>query len=135
MANALFEQGKHELVNGLDWINDDIKVLLIDTGAHTIDLSADTTHSDITGAAIIATSANMTAKSAVNGVIDAADFTFTAVSGVSCEAGRFPWFGFDGCGGTVGRSSWRLRCRLCQQHDLGGGGRLARWIACSCHAR
>jgi len=86
MANALFDQGKHELVNGLLWTSDDIKVILVDTGAHTSDLSADTVLDDITGAAIIATSANLTVKTAINGVLDAADFTFTAVSGVSVEA-------------------------------------------------
>ena len=86
MANDIFDQGKQEMVAGLAWLTDDIKVLLIDTGSHSISLSADRHHDDITPAAIIATSANMTTKTIADGILDAADFTFTAVSGASVEA-------------------------------------------------
>jgi len=86
MANDLFTQGKEDMVTKqIDWLNDDIKVLLLDSGAHTVDLVNDRNLSDITGGAIIATSANLTGKSVSGGVLDANDITFSAVSGATIE--------------------------------------------------
>jgi hypothetical protein len=87
MANALYDFGRQGFLDGsIDWDTDNIKVLLVDTGAYTVNLATHEFHSDIAGAAIIATSANLASKTVTAGVADAADVTFTSVSGVSVEA-------------------------------------------------
>ena|SRR5687767_981476 len=87
MANALYDLGRQAFLDGdLDWAANNIKVLLIDTGAYTVNLATDQFHAIIPGAAIIATSANLAGKTSTAGVADANDVTFTAVSGASVEA-------------------------------------------------
>lgn len=63
-----------------------IKAMLIDAGAYTYS-AAHEFLTDVPGGAIIATSANLTGKTVnpADGSFDAADFAFTAVSGVPCE--------------------------------------------------
>lgn len=85
MASALYGKGREKFLNGdIDWAVDDIKVSLIDTGTYTVDIDVDEFHSDLSG--IVATSANLASKTSTLGVADAADVTFTAVSGSSVEA-------------------------------------------------
>src|SRR5688572_33399952 len=87
MANALYDLGRQAFLDGdLDWAANNIKVLLIDTGAYTVNLATDQFHAIIPGAAIIATSANLAGKTSTAGVADANDVTFTAVAGVSVVA-------------------------------------------------
>lgn len=85
MASALYGKGREKFLNAdIDWAVDDIKVSLIDTGTYTVDIDVDEFHSDLSG--IVATSANLGSKTSTLGVADAADVTFTAVSGSSVEA-------------------------------------------------
>lgn len=87
MANALFGLGREGFLDGsIDWDTDNIKMLLVDTGAYTVNLTTHKFHSDVAGAAIIATSGNLASKTVTLGVADAADVTFTSVTGVSSEA-------------------------------------------------
>lgn len=87
MANALYDLGRQAFLDGdIDWAANNIKVLLIDTGAYTVNLATDQFLSIIAGGAIIATSANLAGKTSTAGVADANDVTFTAVSGASVEA-------------------------------------------------
>ena len=87
MANALYDLGRQAFLEGeIDWADDDIKVLLVDTGDYSVNLATDQFHSDVTGAGIVATSANLGTKTVTNGVADAADVTFSSVSGDQCEA-------------------------------------------------
>lgn len=94
MANALYDKAREAFLNGdLDWLNDTIKVILVDvkqadeTVIYDLDLAADQYLSDVPVAARIAT-ATLASKTATGGVADAADITLSAVSngGKACEA-------------------------------------------------
>lgn len=87
MSNALYVKYREAALTGdVDWLNDNIKVALVDTADYTVNLATDEFLDDIPGGAIVATSANLASKTATNGVADAADVTFTAVSGDVSEA-------------------------------------------------
>lgn len=87
MANALYDYGRQLfLTGGLNWLTDDIKVVLVDTNDYTVDLSAHQFLSSIPGAARVATSENLTGKTASGGVADADNVTFFTVTGDVCEA-------------------------------------------------
>ena len=86
MANSLYDNGRESFLRGeISWNTDNIKVALADAADYTPSLSGDQFLSDIPGAAIEATSGNLSAKSTTAGVADAADFTFSAVTGDQCE--------------------------------------------------
>lgn len=87
MANALYVKYREAALTGdVDWLNDSIKVALVDADDYTVNLATDEFLDDIPSGAIVATSANLASKTATNGVADAADVTFTAVSGDVSEA-------------------------------------------------
>lgn len=88
MANALYDTGRAAFLNGdIDWTADNIKACLVDTATYTVNLATDDFLTDVTtGGAVIATSGNFASKTSAAGVADAADITFTAVTGASCEA-------------------------------------------------
>src|SRR5689334_13295359 len=89
MANALYDKGREKFLGPasgqVNWTNDNIKVVLVDSGAYTVNLATHEFLSDIASGARIATSGNLASKTITAGVADAADFTFTAVSGVQSE--------------------------------------------------
>lgn len=87
MANALYDAGREGFLAGnIDWDANDIRAILIDEGADTIDLAVDDFLDDRAGGARIATSGAFTSKTTTAGVADAADVTFSAVSGASVES-------------------------------------------------
>lgn len=87
MANALYDKGRQKFLEGsIAWLTDDIKCVLVDLADYTQDLVNDEFLSDIAAVGRVATSPNLTAKSSLAGVADAADITFTAVSGDQSEA-------------------------------------------------
>lgn len=87
MANALYDKGRQAFLEGdIDWINDDIRVILIDTADYTVDLANHDFLNDVPGAARVATSSSLSGKSATNGVADANDVTFSSVTGDPSEA-------------------------------------------------
>ena len=87
MANAMFDKGRQKFLEGsIAWLTDNIKFVLVDTGAYTVDLANHEFLSDIPGGARIATSANLSSKTSTAGHADAADEILTSVSGASCEA-------------------------------------------------
>lgn len=87
MANALFDKGREGFLDGsINWISDNIKAVLVDTGAYTASLGSNQFLSDIPSGARISTSGNLSSKTATSGVADAADITFTSVSGATVEA-------------------------------------------------
>jgi hypothetical protein len=87
MANALYDKGREAFLNaGVNWTSDNIKTVLVDTGAYTVNLSTHQFLSDVASGARIATSANLGTKTTTAGVADAADVTFSAVTGVQSEA-------------------------------------------------
>lgn len=87
MANALFAKGRQGFLDGsIDWDTNNVKAVLIDTGTYTVDLANHDNLDDVPVGARVSTSGNLTAKTVVDGVADAADTTFTAVTGATVEA-------------------------------------------------
>lgn len=87
MANALYDKGREAFLNGdIDWLNDDIRVILIDAADYTVDLAADDFLDDVAVAARVATSGSLASKTSTDGVADAADVTFSLVTGDEAEA-------------------------------------------------
>jgi hypothetical protein len=87
MANAMYAKGLEAFLTGqINWENDAIKAVLIDFNLYTPNLNTHQFLSDIPSGARVAISPALTAKSALNGVADAADITFPTVSGAQSEA-------------------------------------------------
>jgi hypothetical protein len=87
MANALYDKGRESFLKGeISWSGDNVKTALVDTATYTPDLANDQFLSDIPAGERVATSANLSSKTTTAGVADAADITFTAVSGDQSEA-------------------------------------------------
>lgn len=93
MANALYPKYKELLLNpgslgsssgtAVDLSDDTIKIALIDTGTYTYSSSHDF-YDDVSG--VVGTPATLGSKTVTNGTFDAADVTFTSVTGNSVEA-------------------------------------------------
>lgn len=86
MANTLYDKAREGLLTKqFNWTSDTFKVYLIDAGAYTFS-AAHQFLSSVAGGARIAGPVTLTTPTATGGAADADDVTFTAVSGVSCEA-------------------------------------------------
>lgn len=87
MANALYDKGREGFLDGtIDWDTNDIRAILIDEADDTIDLSVDDNLDDRAALSRVATSGAMASKTVTNGVADAADVTWTAVTGDQAES-------------------------------------------------
>jgi len=87
MANTLFDKARQRFLEAqLNWMTDTVKVILVDTGAYTPQTAIHEFLSDIPTSARIAGPVTLTAKATTGGAADAADCTFTSVSGASIEA-------------------------------------------------
>lgn len=87
MANALYNKGREGFATGaVNWTSDDIRVILIDVQDYTVNLATHDFLDDVIAAARVAVSASLTGKTATDGICDAADVTFTAVTGDQSEA-------------------------------------------------
>lgn len=87
MASALYDKGREGFLDGsIDWDTDDIRAILVDTGAYTVDTAAHDMLDDVAAGARISVSSALGSKTVTAGVADAADVTFTAVTGASVEA-------------------------------------------------
>lgn len=87
MANALYDNGRESFLRGeISWNGDNIKAVLVDTASYSVDLAADQFLSDIPAGERVATSGNLASKTTVDGVADAADVTFSSVTGDQSEA-------------------------------------------------
>lgn len=85
MANVLYNSFKAALwTAGLDVDADNIKVILSDALDYTFS-SAHDFLDDVPAAARVATSGNLASKTFTSGVFDAADFTWTTVTGDQSE--------------------------------------------------
>lgn len=85
MASGLYTKGKEALLNGtINLESDTIKVAMVDTGTYTVDLANHAFYNDVSG--VVGTPQTLGSKTFTNGVFDAADVTFTAVTGNSVEA-------------------------------------------------
>ena len=86
MANALYPKWKEQLLQFTTNNNlsaGTVKVALVDTGTYTYS-AAHQFLSSLTG--VVGTAQTLGTKTFTNGVFDAADSTFTAVTGTSVEA-------------------------------------------------
>jgi tetrahydromethanopterin S-methyltransferase subunit H len=87
MTTAVYDKARESFLKGeIVMQTDNIKAVLVDAGAYTVDLAAHQFLSDIAAGARIATSGNLGTKTTTTGIFDAADVTFTAVTGASVEA-------------------------------------------------
>lgn len=87
MANALYDFGRESFLGGdLDWDANDIRIILIDEADDTIDLANDQDLADRAVAARVAVSPSLTSKTKTAGVADAADVTFSTVTGDESES-------------------------------------------------
>lgn len=85
--NSLFAKGRQGFLDGsIDWDTDDIRVVLVDAADYTVALATHQFLSDVPAIARVAVSGSLTAKTATDGVADAADITFTSVTGDPSEA-------------------------------------------------
>jgi hypothetical protein len=84
MANILYPKGAEAILNGdIDWNTDTIKVALVDTGTYTYNAAHDFLD-DLSG--VVGTAQTLGSVTITGGVLDAANPTFTAVSGATVEA-------------------------------------------------
>lgn len=85
MANALYPIWKQGLLQATanTSLAGTLKVALVDTGTYTYS-AAHQFQSSLTG--VVGTAATLASKTYTNGVLDAADVTFTAVTGATVEA-------------------------------------------------
>jgi len=79
MANALYAKGKEAILNGdIDFNTDTIKAALVDN-TYAQNLTTDDFYNDISSY-VVGTPQTLTTPTITNGVFDADDVTFTAVS-------------------------------------------------------
>ena len=86
MASALYPSFKEALLSqnpSIDLDADTIKAALIDTGTYTYS-SAHNFFDDVSG--VVGTAQTLGSKTVTGGVFDAADSTFTSVTGATVEA-------------------------------------------------
>ena len=94
MANAIYNKAKYKWMapgtlgtssgTSIDLINDTIKIALIDTGTYTFSQTHEYWSS--ASGSIVGSAVTLGTKTVTDNVFDAADATFTSVSGVSVEA-------------------------------------------------
>lgn len=89
MANALYDYAREAFLKGeIDWMNDTIKCLLVDTEVYTPNLANHKFLSDINTSARVTgqTGVTLEGKATTGGAADANDVTFSNVSGSTIEA-------------------------------------------------
>ncbi len=87
MANALYGLGRQGFLNGsLDWDTQEIRILLVDNADYTVSIDVDNALDDVPGAGRVAESDALASKTVTLGVADAADKTWSAVSGDVSES-------------------------------------------------
>jgi hypothetical protein len=86
LANQLYTKGKQHLIDGtIDIDTNDIRAILVDGADYTPNLATHETLANIPAAARVAVSGALASKSVTDGVFDAADVTFPAVTGDQFE--------------------------------------------------
>lgn len=87
MANTLYDYCRQRFLEAqINWMTDTVKVILVSTSAYTPQTAVHQYLSDISGSARIAGPVTLTAKATTGGAADAADCTFTSVSGATINA-------------------------------------------------
>ena len=84
MANVIYPKAKEQMLQGgINLSSGTVKAALIDTGAYTYDAGHEF-YSSVSG--VVGTPTALASKTFTNGLFDAADTTFTAVTGTGTEA-------------------------------------------------
>lgn len=87
MANGLYNKGREGFLGGsINMSSNDIRAILVDTADYTVNLATHDFLDDVPAAARVAVSAAMASKTITDGIFDAADVTWSAVSGDPSEA-------------------------------------------------
>lgn len=87
MANTLYDKARQRYLEAqLNMLTDTVKVLLVDTGMYSANFAGHEFLADVPISSRVTTPVTMTSKSTAGGAFDAADVTFTSVSGNSIEA-------------------------------------------------
>lgn len=91
MANALYDLARQRyLTAGLNWTSDTVKVVLVRSTGYTVSLATHEFLSDVSSSARTPATAGacptLGSKTATGGAADAADVTFTAVTGAAIGA-------------------------------------------------
>jgi hypothetical protein len=85
MANALYDAGRNAFLTGdIDWVNDDVRIALVDLADYTFSAAHDFLDDVPSGARVA--SVALGNQTAVAGVADADDAVLSAVTGDVCEA-------------------------------------------------
>lgn len=86
MADFIYDLAREAFLKAdIDWAAHDIKAVLVDGADYTPSQSTDDFLADIAGGGRVATSSNFASKTTTLGVADAADITFSTVTGDQCE--------------------------------------------------
>lgn len=86
MANQMYGLGREGFLDGtIDWDTDAIRAVLVDTGTYTVSIDTDNDYADLSGV-VGSESGLFTSKTVTLGTADAADITFSSVSGTTAEA-------------------------------------------------
>jgi hypothetical protein len=85
MANAIYPSAKEAFLSGdLDLVNGTVRAVLVDTGVYTYN-AAHEDYADLSG--VVGTESDaLSSKTVADGVFDAADVTFSSVTGNTVEA-------------------------------------------------
>ena len=87
MANAIYGISRKAFLDGgIDLLSDDIRVILIDAADYTVAIDTHDFLDDVPAGARVAVSGALTSKTTTLGVFDAADITFSSVTGDVSEA-------------------------------------------------
>ena len=87
MANTLYDYCRQRFLESqINWMTDTVKVILVSTSAYTPQTAVHQYLADISNSARIAGPVTLTAKATTGGAADAADCTFTSVSGATINA-------------------------------------------------
>lgn len=87
MANAMYGLARQKFGNGeIDWIDHDIKAILIDEADYTVSIDVDEFLDDIPAGARVDTSGNLATKTNVLGAMGAAATVLSSVTGDEFEA-------------------------------------------------
>jgi hypothetical protein len=94
MSNQLYGKGRQKFlgtggVNSIDWLNDEIRPMLVNTSLYTVDINVDEFLSDIPVGAQVTPVSDcpiLGNKTSTLGVANASGATYTAVSGATCGA-------------------------------------------------
>lgn len=82
MANAIYDLGRESFLKGeISWSSDNIRAVLVDGADYTVNLATDQFLSSIAAGGRVATSGNLASKTTAAGAADAADVTYSSVTG------------------------------------------------------